>query len=147
MHPHWKWGSPDNPHLPRRINPPSSSISSTPSASPPPQVFKANIEQIYADLPSPDGAPLAEGDLSDLTDGTNHPPAAPPVRLLEFLIDAPGRIRCHPTVPPRDPLADLGPPGGPMFRGLYNYAQRFGTVYKLCFGPNHCRGRRLGNPP
>jgi cytochrome P450 len=56
------------------------------------QVFKANIEQIYADLPSPDGAPLAEGDLSDLTDGT-------------------------------------------MFRGLYNYAQRFGTVYKLCFGP------------
>lgn len=49
----------------------------SPSTSPPPQVFKANIEQIYADLPSPDGAPLAEGDLSDLTDGTNHLPAAP----------------------------------------------------------------------
>nr|BAX73990.1 carotene hydroxylase [Euglena gracilis] len=34
------------------------------------QIFKHNIEQIYADMPSVDGAPLAEGDLSDLTDGT-----------------------------------------------------------------------------
>jgi cytochrome P450 len=34
------------------------------------QVFKGNIEEIYADMPSVDGAPMAEGDLSDLTDGT-----------------------------------------------------------------------------
>uniref|UniRef100_A0A7S3JRS1 Cytochrome P450 n=1 Tax=Aureoumbra lagunensis TaxID=44058 RepID=A0A7S3JRS1_9STRA len=34
------------------------------------RIFKANIEQIYGDAPSPDGAPLAEGDISGLADGT-----------------------------------------------------------------------------
>jgi len=40
----------------------------------------------------PDGAPLAEGDISGLADGT-------------------------------------------LYLGLHEYAQRFGPVYKLCFGP------------
>mmetsp|Transcript_5472 Transcript_5472/g.17275 ORF Transcript_5472/g.17275 Transcript_5472/m.17275 type:complete len:623 (-) Transcript_5472:26-1894(-) len=34
------------------------------------RIFKANIEQIYGDAPSSDGAPLAEGDISGLADGT-----------------------------------------------------------------------------
>mmetsp|Transcript_11015 Transcript_11015/g.32867 ORF Transcript_11015/g.32867 Transcript_11015/m.32867 type:complete len:608 (+) Transcript_11015:40-1863(+) len=34
------------------------------------RIFKANIEQIYGDAPSADGAPLAEGDISGLADGT-----------------------------------------------------------------------------
>jgi len=34
------------------------------------RVFKSNIEQIYGDAPSVDGAPLAEGDISGLADGT-----------------------------------------------------------------------------
>jgi cytochrome P450 len=56
------------------------------------RVFKGNIEQIYGDAPSADGAPLAEGDISGLADGT-------------------------------------------LYLGLHEYAQRFGPVYKLCFGP------------
>ena len=34
------------------------------------RIFKSNIEQIYGDAPSADGAPLAEGDISGLADGT-----------------------------------------------------------------------------
>ena len=34
------------------------------------RIFKGNIEQIYGDAPSFDGAPLAEGDISGLADGT-----------------------------------------------------------------------------
>ena len=33
-------------------------------------IFKTNIEQIYGDEPSQDGAPMAEGDISGLADGT-----------------------------------------------------------------------------
>ena len=33
------------------------------------RIFKSNIEQIYGDAPSADGAPLAEGDISGLADG------------------------------------------------------------------------------
>ena len=35
-------------------------------------VFRTNIEQIYGGFPSVDGTPLAEGDLSGLTDGTMY---------------------------------------------------------------------------
>ena len=35
-------------------------------------VFRGNIEQIYGDFPSVDGAPLAEGDISGLSDGTMY---------------------------------------------------------------------------
>lgn len=35
-------------------------------------IFRTNIEQIYGDFPSVDGTPLAEGDLSGLTDGTMY---------------------------------------------------------------------------
>ena len=56
------------------------------------RIFKGNIEQIYGDAPSFDGAPLAEGDISGLADGT-------------------------------------------LYLGLHEYSQRFGPVYKLCFGP------------
>ena len=34
------------------------------------RIFKSNIEQIYGDAPSAVGAPLAEGDISGLADGT-----------------------------------------------------------------------------
>ena len=33
-------------------------------------VLRTNIEQIYGGFPSLDGCPLAEGDLSDIADGT-----------------------------------------------------------------------------
>merc|ERR1719191_434293 len=35
-------------------------------------IFRTNIEQIYGNCPSVDGAPLAEGDISELTDGTMY---------------------------------------------------------------------------
>uniref|UniRef100_A0A7S2RIW3 Cytochrome P450 n=1 Tax=Rhizochromulina marina TaxID=1034831 RepID=A0A7S2RIW3_9STRA len=35
-------------------------------------IFRTNIEQIYGGFPSVDGTPLAEGDLSGLTDGTMY---------------------------------------------------------------------------
>lgn len=55
-------------------------------------VFRTNIEQIYGDYESFDGAPLAEGDISGLQDGT-------------------------------------------LYLGMHAYAERFGPVYKMCFGP------------
>jgi len=57
-------------------------------------VFRTNIEQIFGDYPSYDGAPLAAGDLAEsgLTDGT-------------------------------------------MYLGLQRYQEKFGDVYKMCFGP------------
>lgn len=44
-------------------------------------VFRTNIEQIYGDFPSVDGTPLAEGDLSGLTDGTMY------LGLYEYMQD------------------------------------------------------------
>jgi hypothetical protein len=55
-------------------------------------VLRTNIEQIYGGFPSLDGCPLAEGELSDIADGT-------------------------------------------MFIGLQNYYKKYGSPYKLCFGP------------
>lgn len=55
-------------------------------------VIRTNIEQIFGGYPSLDGCPLAEGEFSDIGDGT-------------------------------------------MFIGLYNYNAKYGSPYKLCFGP------------
>jgi hypothetical protein len=55
-------------------------------------VLRTNIEQIYGNYPSLDGCPLAEGEITDIADGT-------------------------------------------MFIGLQRYNQRYGSPYKLCFGP------------
>lgn len=55
-------------------------------------VLRTNIEQIYGGYPSLDGCPLAEGEITDIGDGT-------------------------------------------MFIGLQNYYQKYGSPYKLCFGP------------
>ncbi|EJK46026.1 hypothetical protein THAOC_35330 [Thalassiosira oceanica] len=55
-------------------------------------VLRTNIEQIYGGFPSLDGAPLAEGEITDIAEGT-------------------------------------------MFIGLQRYADKYGSPYKLCFGP------------
>lgn len=55
-------------------------------------VLRTNIEQIYGGYPSIDGCPLAEGEITDIAEGT-------------------------------------------MFIGLQRYNQRYGSPYKLCFGP------------
>jgi len=55
-------------------------------------VLRTNIEQIYGGAPSLDGCPLAEGEITDIADGT-------------------------------------------MFIGLQQYNQKYGSPYKLCFGP------------
>ena len=55
-------------------------------------VIRTNIEQIFGNYPSLDGCPLAEGEFSDVGDGT-------------------------------------------MFIGLYQYNAKYGSPYKLCFGP------------
>ena len=55
-------------------------------------VIRSNIEQIYGGFPSLDRCPLAEGDITDIGDGT-------------------------------------------MFIGLQRYQQKYGSPYKLCFGP------------
>jgi len=55
-------------------------------------VLRTNIEQIYGDYPSLDGCPLAEGEITDIADGT-------------------------------------------MFIGLQRYNDKYGSPYKLCFGP------------
>jgi len=55
-------------------------------------VLRTNIEQIYGDYDSLDGCPLAEGEITDIADGT-------------------------------------------MFIGLQQYYQKYGSPYKLCFGP------------
>eukprot|EP00978_Attheya_sp_CCMP212_P036899 scaffold170562_cov47-Attheya_sp.AAC.1 len=55
-------------------------------------VLRTNIEQIYGGYDSLDGCPLAEGEITDIADGT-------------------------------------------MFIGLQRYQQKYGSPYKLCFGP------------
>mmetsp|Transcript_27697 Transcript_27697/g.40906 ORF Transcript_27697/g.40906 Transcript_27697/m.40906 type:complete len:639 (-) Transcript_27697:144-2060(-) len=55
-------------------------------------VLRTNIEQIYGDYPSLDGCELAEGEITDIAEGT-------------------------------------------MFIGLQRYYQKYGSPYKLCFGP------------
>jgi len=55
-------------------------------------VLRTNIEQIYGGFDSLDGTPLAEGEITDIADGT-------------------------------------------MFIGLQQYYQKYGSPYKLCFGP------------
>jgi len=55
-------------------------------------VIKANILQVYGEQPSADGAPLAEGKVDGLLEGS-------------------------------------------LFLGLRNYYEKFGSVYKLLFGP------------
>lgn len=55
-------------------------------------VLRTNIEQIYGGYPSLDGCPLAEGEITDIADGT-------------------------------------------MFIGLQRYQNKYGSPYKLCFGP------------
>ena len=56
------------------------------------QVLKANILQIYGDEPSVDGAPVAEGQIDGLLEGS-------------------------------------------LFLGLRSYYEKYGSVYKLLFGP------------
>uniref|UniRef100_A0A7S2ECU8 Cytochrome P450 n=1 Tax=Trieres chinensis TaxID=1514140 RepID=A0A7S2ECU8_TRICV len=55
-------------------------------------VLRTNIEQIYGGYTSLDGCPLAEGEITDIADGT-------------------------------------------MFIGLQRYQNKYGSPYKLCFGP------------
>ena len=55
-------------------------------------VIKGNILQVYGDQPSPDGAPLAVGEVDGLLEGS-------------------------------------------LFLGLRTYYEKFGSVYKLLFGP------------
>lgn len=55
-------------------------------------VLRTNIEQIYGGYDSLDACPLAEGEITDIADGT-------------------------------------------MFIGLQQYYQKYGSPYKLCFGP------------
>ena len=55
-------------------------------------VIKSNILQVYGEQPSVDGAPLAEGEVDGLLEGS-------------------------------------------LFLGLRNYYEKFGSVYKLLFGP------------
>jgi len=55
-------------------------------------VLRTNIEQIYGGFDSLDACPLAEGEITDIADGT-------------------------------------------MFIGLQQYYQKYGSPYKLCFGP------------
>lgn len=55
-------------------------------------VLRTNIEQIYGGYPSLDGCPIAEGEITDIAEGT-------------------------------------------MFIGLQTYYNRYGSPYKLCFGP------------
>lgn len=55
-------------------------------------VIKSNILQVYGEQPSVDGAPLAEGEIDGLLEGS-------------------------------------------LFLGLRNYYNKFGSVYKLLFGP------------
>jgi cytochrome P450 family 97 subfamily B polypeptide 3 len=56
------------------------------------QVLKANILQVYGDEPSVDGAPIAQGEIDGLLEGS-------------------------------------------LFLGLRDYYEKFGSVYKLLFGP------------
>lgn len=55
-------------------------------------VLRTNIEQIYGDYPALDGCPMAEGEITDIAEGT-------------------------------------------MFIGLMRYNQKYGSPFKLCFGP------------
>lgn len=73
---------------PLRPAPPGSEITFADTAN----VLRTNIEQIYGGYPSLDACPLADGEITDIADGT-------------------------------------------MFIGLQRYQRRYGSPYKLCFGP------------